>query len=155
METLSRSVATYLNSLGTHIRAVDACVVTIGGEERPAARYTQRSTPPAGARNPTPYESLRFYVLGELPAVVRSTPARRHGSGICFPYAGEEWYVGGGYTNHLLKPFGKATGGTEFAKQNPLGEWFSLDRWIVPGGEKIDHHDTRPYRRVPLSVRYL
>ena len=48
METLSRSVATYLNSLGTHIRAVDACVVTIGGEERPAARYTQRSTPPAG-----------------------------------------------------------------------------------------------------------
>ena len=61
---LSRTVVKYLNSLGTHIRAVDACVIEIGGEERPAARYTQLLTPPAGARNPAPYESLRFYVLG-------------------------------------------------------------------------------------------
>ena len=85
MEEPSRTVVKYLNSLGKHIRAVDACIITLGGEERPAARYTQRSTPPAGDRNPTPYESLRFYVLGELPAVVRSTPARDTVRGSAFP----------------------------------------------------------------------
>ena len=132
---------------------------TIGDQTWPCARYVQTLETPSGSiaagRGETTYTREQIYCVGGLPAGYEKSRYRLPGDplaghAIAFPYEGFDWYVAG-YSPKVIEP--------KFAQFHKLGPNFVLMPWSVPSGEPIDHYYIaergKPYKRVPLSVRYV
>lgn len=124
--------------------------VTIKGTTYQGCEYWQRAMPPKGSRTEgQEYVIHALYLLAD-----RLPKCYARSSHVCFPRLndGREWYIAG-YSSELIprKP-GKCPDPATF---QPFGPAIYLHPWDVPGGEKIDYHEEKPYRRVPLEVRYL
>jgi hypothetical protein len=147
----ARLLAEWLKTLGPHILDARPVLVTIGNATLPAARYVQRVQPPPLAPNQATHDETRFYVLGDVPKV-----AQRPGKA-CFPFAGGEWFVAGGWCNWLLRLWHRETESdpADIRHRNPFGPWFAVALWDVPSGQKIDYFERKPYRRVPMAVETL
>jgi hypothetical protein len=170
------AVAAYLESLpGTEqVRPVE---VTIARETFLGAVYVQDRPYEAGmgavARGKKaagdPHYSRRFYLLGELPLAYRKAGKDRRGEAkLVFVWEAEDWYVAGGYTPHLLKPwkapadFRNVFGGGDLRPCNPFGHWFGLHCWPTnertPDGDligPIDRYDEQKRKRERLVVTFL
>lgn len=121
------------------------CIITIGRTSWPAVWYKQERDTPRGSRahseGERTYVTEAFYLLGNLPALKRRGNA-------AFPWAedGREWYVAG-YSPKTIKK--------EFRRYHKLGKNFLLMPWDVPGGEAIDRYERHPYKRAPMTVKWL
>lgn len=110
------------------VRNVRPVKVAIGKETYEGAYYQQ------GRR-------MCFYLLGHLPKTYRKS------SHECYTWteSPNEWYISS-YTD--ANCFSE-----EFKHHHPFGYMFQVSPWDVSG--KIDDYERRPYRRVPMAVKYL
>lgn len=121
--TSPADIVSYLKTLGSYDDA-QPVTVKIGRTTYPAARYTDNGQP-------------RIYVAGLVPRhYLRS-------SRVAFIVPGDnlDWYVASYYLN--AAPHGKF---------HPFGPAFYLALWNTPDGLRIDHHESRPYRRQHIQI---
>jgi hypothetical protein len=133
----AQDVADYLNRLDPKHEATPK-TLTLGKETYQGADYTNQVS-----------QERTFYLLGETPKPYRTNHA-------VFERDGQTWYVGGGYTPHLCKPWGKADfvnrfTGSDIRQYHPFGFWFHLSRWPTETHGPIDQHE-KPRRRVKFSL---
>jgi hypothetical protein len=139
------AVADFLKSLD-NIRDVRPCQVTIGKTAYFGARYTAIEHYQPGMQAVTngqkqvgdTSESDRFYLLmDKLPPSYTRRPKP------VYVFDDKEWYVSSYFDQD------------EQNEQHPFGKMFMLGAWEVPNGEKIDHHDRKPRKRMPVTVEYI
>ncbi len=144
-ESKAKELCAWLNGLGKHIRDARPVKVSINGTDYYGARYTAVNQYTEGMRivqegkvkAGDEYTDDRFYLLGKRPLKIKNRAS------FCFPYDGAEWYIGGGYYG----------GGDEQHKQyHPFGIYFSVHKWDVPDGTKIDTYERHEYVRSPMTV---
>ncbi len=170
------SVSAYLRTL-PRVRTAKAVRVTMGTESFLGAYYTQANIYTAGMDAVTrgqkrigdeSYPDRRFYLLGETPKMWRNAGEGSRGeSRLIWTYDGEDWTGCGGYTPHLIAPFGRGDfrsefGGGDIRPFHPFGYWFDISMWptntLTPHGEpfgRVDKYDDRPRKRIPLNVEFL
>jgi hypothetical protein len=128
-----------------HCNNVKKVRIRIGKKEWAGCYYDRTSNYQAGMMivvqgrktvNDT-YTTRHFYLLG-------ARPKHRRSERECYPYEGQDWYVSS-YIEEI-KP--------QFAEFHPFGISFQLGCWDVPDC-KIDDHEPKPYKRIPLIVEYL
>lgn len=135
------AVADYLRTCAGMLQ-VQPCTVSLFGKTFPAAFYKQECEPLQGARSQEKYVRECIYVAGQRPTTMRKRDAK-----LCYTRTDDvrEWYTAA----HM-----DSDPGAQFAPFHPFGANFILAPWEVPGGEKIDHYEPKPYVRVPLEVSH-
>jgi hypothetical protein len=118
---------------------VRACRVEIGDESWEGAEYVQRLTPPPGSRSTEAYDNRAIYLVGRLPKGYTGNKSR------CYNVDGVDWYVSG---------YWSGSDDDAFDKYHPFGRNFMLRPWDTSDGQKIDHYEMRPYRRIPMTISY-
>lgn len=138
------AVANHLKSL-PDITKVRPCLVTIGKTIYVGAKYTSIGRYQAEMQAVTDwrkqvgdqYESDRLYLLmDKLPPSYSRRPKP------VYVIEGKECYVGGYFDQN------------EKNDQHPFGKVFFLHAWDV-SGEKIDQHESKPRKRMQVTVEYL
>lgn len=132
----ARQVAKWRKSI-PHIQSIRPCVITIGSDSYEGASYEcvgeyipNMDAIVRGERKPGDIFIQRsIYLVGDVPAVVKE--CRR----TCFTFEGQDWYL----AVHS-GPGAKA----------PFGPFIIIDPWTATS--KIDAD--RPYRRVPMTVKF-
>lgn len=127
MSRRAAEVTVWLRSLMAGIEARPVRVAVSGEEPRDAAAYLDAVS-----------GQERLYVLGETPRSYRGS------SRTCYRIGDRDWYVACYHTGN--PPYG-LTGDPP-----PFGAFFILCLWEVPGGEAIDVHEARPYRRIATMI---
>jgi len=127
------SVAEWLLGL-QHIATAIPVVVQIEKNTFPGAMYTED-------RDGTPEE--RLYLIGELPAPFRSSHK------VCFQTAdsAREWYI--------VAWFLRTGKNVEYQECHPFGSHLILGLWSMPSGWTIDKYESKPYRRMPMTMTVL
>jgi hypothetical protein len=137
------AVADYLKSLN-NVKNVRACQVAIGKTVYIGASYTAIDEYKADMQAVInrekkvgdTSESDRFYLLmDKLPPSYTRRPKP------VYVIDGKEWY--------FASYFDQA----DDNEQHPFGKMFILAAWDLP--EKIDQHDRKPRRRMPVTVDYF
>jgi hypothetical protein len=128
--------------------ALQPVTVTIGQETYAGCSYRQDCNPPEGARSQEPYTVEAIYLLGTLPS------SYRRSSNVAYTRQDDtrEWYIAGCWQGEP-SPKGWAWLTEERIREiHPFGFYFLLHPWEVPDGSDIDRYETKPYRRVAITV---
>jgi hypothetical protein len=139
------AVADFLKSL-TNAKNVRACQVTIAKTVYVGARYTAIDEYKADMQAVVNGEKMvgnfsesdRFYLLMD-----RLPPSYTRRPKPVYVIDGKECYVASYFDQD------------EENEQHPFGRMFMLSAWEMPNGEKIDQHDRKPRRRMPVTVDYF